>query len=145
MSEEKYVFPSEEWIQKYMELLNANEAYADAAATWEGDFIFEVTADGTVIEEPIRFYLDLWHGKCREAFAIPEGEEKESVFIYSGPYENWRKLLANEIDPVQGLMMGKFKLVGDMAKVMRAVKAAQELVRCTTMIDTSFEGLPDLD
>jgi len=32
--------------------------------------------------------------------------------------------------------MGKFKLVGNMAKVMRAVKAAKQLVETIKMIDT---------
>ncbi len=136
MSEEKYLFPSEEWIQKYTELLNANEAYADAAATWEGDFIFEITADGTVIEEPIRFYLDLWHGKCRRAHMCEEGQTAE--FTYSGPLKNWRLLFEGKIDPIKGIMARKFKLIGDMGKVMRATKAAQELVRTTTMLNTTY-------
>ncbi len=32
-------------------------------------------------------------------------------------------------------MAGKFKLIGNMAKVMRATKAAQELVNSTAMIE----------
>ena len=31
--------------------------------------------------------------------------------------------------------MRRFKLKGDMAKVLKAVKAAQELVRSTTMVE----------
>ena len=65
---DELIFPSEEWVAKYKELLNANAAYEDAAKTWEGDFVFEVT------DHKIRFYLDLWHGKCREArMAGPDG------------------------------------------------------------------------
>jgi hypothetical protein len=32
-------FPSEEWVKLYMEQLNANKNYEEAAQTWEGDFL----------------------------------------------------------------------------------------------------------
>ena len=48
------------------------------------------------------------------------------------------KLLQKKIDPIQGLMQGKFKLKGNMGKVMRAVKAAQELVNCVIATDTEL-------
>jgi hypothetical protein len=32
----------------------------------------------------------------------------------------------------------QFKLQGDMVKIMRAVKAAQELVNCTALVPTKF-------
>jgi putative sterol carrier protein len=39
---------------------------------------------------------------------------------------------------MKGLMTKKLKLNGNMAKIMRAVKAANELVRCTTRVPTEF-------
>jgi putative sterol carrier protein len=129
-------FPSAEWIEKYMEILNKNAAYEDAAKTWEGDFVFEVTADGTIVKEPIRFYLDLWHGKCREARMA--GPDDKAEFVYAGPYKNWRDLFDGKIDPIKGIMARKFKLDGDMGKVMRYTKAALELVATTRQIPTKF-------
>lgn len=129
-------FPSAEWIEKYMELLNKNDAYEDAAKTWEGDFVFEVTADGEIVKEPIRFYLDLWHGKCREARMA--GPDDKAAFVYAGPYKNWRALFDGKIDPIKGIMARKFKLDGDMGKVMRYTKAALELVATTRQIPTKY-------
>ncbi len=129
-------FPSDEWIALYMELLNKNDRYEDAAKTWEGDFIFEVTADGEIITEPYRFYIDLWHGKCRSARMA--GPDDTAEFTYSGPYKNWRALFDGKIDPIKGIMARKFKLDGDMGKVMRYTKAALELVATTRQIPTKF-------
>lgn len=133
---DEFVFPSDEWIEKYMELLNNNDAYEDAAKTWEGDFVFEVTADGTIVKEPIRFYLDLWHGKCREARMA--GSDDKAEFVYTGPYKNWRDLFDGKIDPIKGIMARKFRLDGDMGKVMRYTKAALELVATTRQIPTKY-------
>jgi putative sterol carrier protein len=119
-----------------MELLNKNERYEDAAKTWEGDFIFEVTPDSETVTEPIKFYVDLWHGKCREAKMA--GPDDTAEFTYSGPLKNWRALFDGKIDPIKGIMARKFKLDGDMGKVMRYTKAALELVATTRQIPTKF-------
>ncbi len=120
-----------------MEVLNENEAYEDAAKDWEGDFLFVCTPEGNLKEEA-RFYVDLWHGKCREARMVEPGEEVEVAFTYTGPYGNWIKLINKEIDPIRGLLTGKFKLKGSMMKVMRYTKAAKLLVATAGQVPTEF-------
>ena len=133
----KVIFPSEEWTEEFVKKVNESEKYAKAAATWEGDFIFVIEPDGTGgLTEEIRIYCDLWHGKCRKAYVITEETgEPDAAFIWSGKYANRLKLLQKEVGPIKALMQRKFKLKGDYAKVMRATKAAQERVNCTTMVE----------
>jgi putative sterol carrier protein len=130
-------FPSEEWAKLYMEQVNANKSYEDAAKTWEGDFLFIVQADAD-LKETATMYMDLWHGKCRNAELVKPGEDKKAAFVFSGPYGNWKKLITTRSDPIQGLLTGKFKLQGDMAKVLRAVRAAKELVETTSKVPTDW-------
>ena len=130
-------FPSEDWANLFMEQLNANKNYEDAAKTWEGDFLFVIQADAE-LKDPSTMYMDLWHGKCRSAALVKPGEDKKAAYIYSGPYGNWKKLINKQIDPIQGLLTGKFKLKGDMAKVLRAVRAAKELVETASKVPTEF-------
>lgn len=130
-------FATDEWAKALMEKINESEAYAQAAKTWEGDFYFILEANED-IPEPVYIYMDLWHGKCREAFATTDPSVKDPVFRMSGPLENWRRVIEKKLDPIQGLLTRQFKLKGDMVKVMRAVKAAQELVNCTTLVPTAF-------
>lgn len=133
---EKLDFPSDEWIDRYENALNNNARYEDAAKTWEGDFIFQINADGDSIKEDIRFYLDLWHGKCRSARMARPDDSAE--FVYAGPLKNWKLLFEGKIDPIKGIMARKFKLDGDMGKVMRYTKAAMELVATTREIPTKY-------
>jgi len=133
---EKLLYPSEEWIEKYVEALNNNSRYEDAAKTWEGDFIFQINADGNIFKEDQRFYIDLWHGKCRSARMAKPDDTAE--FTYSGPLKNWKLLFAGKIDPIKGIMARKFKLDGDMGKVMRYTKAALELVATTREVPTRY-------
>lgn len=130
-------FASDEWAKAFMEKINESEAYAQAAKTWEGDFYFIIQA-GEKVPQPIYIYVDLWHGKCREAFSTLDPSVKDPIFRMSGPLENWRKVIEKKLDPLQGLLTRQFSLKGDMVKVMRAVKAAQELVNCTSLVPTAF-------
>ncbi len=115
-----------EWAKAFCKALNDSEAYNKAAETWEGDFLFVAEhEDGT----STKLYIDLWHGKCRKAYEVTD-EVPETEFVMSGPYSNWKLVAEKKLDPIQGLMTGKFKLKGDMAKIMRATKAAVEMVNC---------------
>ena len=126
------LFGTDEWGKEFCKKLNESEAYRKAAETWEGDFVFVMEPDD-LLDKERRLYVDLWHGECRGAKAV--GPEQEAEFIMSGPYSNWVKVAKLELDPIQGLMTGKFKLQGDMAKIMRATKAAVELVKCVTEVE----------
>ncbi|OGO40065.1 MAG: hypothetical protein A2Z03_09980 [Chloroflexi bacterium RBG_16_56_8] len=133
----KMQFGSPEWIQALHDELNNSQAYADAAKNWEGDFYFVVDPEGPVTE-PIYLYMDLWHGKSREAYVIPDKSAKNPAFVMSGPYSKWKRVVMAQLDPIQALMTGQLKLKGNMVMVMKNVKAAQEIVRACTRLDTEF-------
>jgi putative sterol carrier protein len=130
-------FPSQEWIELFMEQVNVNKKYEEAARTWEGDFLFVIDPDAE-LKEQATYYVDLWHGKCRTVALVKPGEDRKAAFVFSGPYLNWKKLISTKGDAIQGLLTGKFKLQGDMAKVLRAVRAAKELVETTGKVPTEF-------
>ena len=135
-----YKFPSDEWIKAFMNTLNGEQGkpYQKAAEKWEGDFLFVVEQDEK-FANIIYFYVDLWHGKCREARMITDiSDLPDAEFQYKGTYSNWLKLFEGKIDPIKGIMMRKFKLIGNKAKVMRATKAAKELVALTQKIETDY-------
>ena len=132
-----YQFPSDAWIKALMEDLNKSETYAEAAKNWEGDFYF-VVEPGGVLTSSMMLYMDLWHGKCREAFKVADESVKNPVFRMSAPVATWKKVLTKKLDPIQGMVTGQLKLKGNMAMVMKNVKAAKELVESCTRIETEF-------
>jgi len=130
-------FPSDAWIKLMMEDLNNSQAYLDAAKNWEGDFIFVIEPDGT-LEQPVRLYMDLYHGKCKDAYEINNGGGNNAAFQLSGPIAIWKKVMTRKLDPMQAMMTGQLKLKGNMSMVMKNVRAAKELVESCTRIDTEF-------
>ena len=131
-------FPSKEWIHEYKNVVNNSQDYKEAAKWWEGDFLFVIEPDDK-LDKKVIYYLDLWHGDCRSVDYYEEGEAlPETEFQYIGTYSNWLKVINGELDPIKGILTRKFKLVGDKAKVMRATKAAKELVNSAQRVPTEF-------
>lgn len=134
----KLKFGSSEWILALHNELNASQAYEDAAKNWEGDFYFVVEPDGA-LTETVYLYMDLWHGKSRDAKLVQDPKEKNPAFVMSGKYGKWKLVTQGKLDPIQALMTGQLKLKGNMTMVMKNVKAAQEIIRACTRLDTEFE------
>lgn len=131
-------FPSDAWIKSMMEDLNASSAYYEAAKNWEGDFLFLVEPGGS-LKLPTGLYMDLYHGKCRDAYAVEDALSSiNPAFRLTGPVANWKKVMTKKLDPIQAMMTGQLKLSGNMAIIMRNVRAAKELVESCTRIETEF-------
>jgi putative sterol carrier protein len=129
-------FPSDAWIKAMMVDLNASAAYEEAAKNWEGDFFFVIDLGGG--QPPVTLYMDLWHGKCRDAYAPAEPDKLKPVFRLSGPVANWKKVMTKKLDPMQAMMTGQLRLTGNMSIVMKNVRAAKELVESCTRIPTDY-------
>ena len=133
----KLQFGSPEWVQALQDELNKSPAYEDAARNWEGDFYFVVDPEGPVTE-PIYLYMDLWHGKSRQAFVVADPKQKNPAFVMSGKYGKWKQVVTAKLDPIQALATGQLKLKGNMVTILKNVKAAQEIVRACTRLDSEF-------
>ncbi|MHB1493545.1 MAG: SCP2 sterol-binding domain-containing protein [Thermoplasmataceae archaeon] len=133
-----YKFPSEEWAKAYFEKLNANSDYKDSARDWEGDITLVINEDQG-LEVNAYLYLDLYHGTCRKyIFTTDPDQIPKSEFTYSGKFGNWRKLINGEVDPIKGILTGKFKLKGSMSKIMRYTKAAKLMVNTASQVPSVF-------
>ena len=129
------LFPSDEWVKAAMVEVNRSEAYKAAAKSWEGDLAFVITAVPGDRKE-VKLYMDLWHGQCRDAYEITESQESE--FVIMAPLPVWKKVLEGKLDPIRGLVSRQLKMKGNIMKVMKAPKAAVELVNSCAKVDTDW-------
>ena len=49
-------------------------------------------------------------------------------------------MVLGDLEPVKAMVQGKLKLRGDLATIVRHVRAAKELVHLTTLVPTEFVG-----
>jgi putative sterol carrier protein len=130
-------FPSAEWLQALMDKINTDQKYAQTARNWEGDMLCSIEPGGP-FEKEVRYYLDLWHGKCRDAYVVEEGQDLKAVLVLHGPYDNYVRLLKGELDPMQALLTRKLGVQGNMAILMRNVPTVLDFVRCCREVTDSF-------
>ena len=135
-----YLFPSTEWLQALKEKLNSDEKYAQTAKNWEGEIVFLIIPGGP-IKEPMIFFTDLWHGKCRDAFIVEDEaqlKELSPAYVLTTSYQNFIRVLKGQLDPMQAMITRKLKVQGSMGYMMRNVPTVLEFVRCAKEIDTEF-------
>jgi putative sterol carrier protein len=133
-------FPSVEWMEEYKKQINSSEGYKKAGATWTAGVVaLVISAKPEIgINEDFGMWLDLHQGVCREAKKVGLEEAQKAPFCIIGDYTRWKQVIKKELEPVKGMMQGKLKLKGDLPTIVRYVKASQELVECTTRIETKF-------
>jgi putative sterol carrier protein len=133
------MFASQAWFEAFRDEINASDNYRQSAADWEGDIAFRVVAEpDRGVPEDLWGYLDLWRGTCRGARAIAPGEADGAAYTLTAPYSRWKDVVHGDLDPIKGMMQGKLRVRGDLPKIVRYVKAANELVRLTGLVETEF-------
>jgi putative sterol carrier protein len=115
--------------------LNKSESYRDAARNWEGDFYWIISGLPGA-DKDVYLYVDLWHGACRDAFVVSDPATRKPEFVIEANYPVWRKVVDKKLDPIQGMVTRQLKLKGNMLKILKAPKAATELVHCATLVET---------
>ena len=134
------LFPSEEWISRYRDLINGSEEYREAAQTWEGDIAFYMEAEpDRGVTDDLVAWLDLWHGECRGARMITAEEADAAAYGIRAPYSRWREVVLGDLEPVKAMVQGKLKLGGPRDD-RPARQGREELVHLTTLVPTEFVG-----
>jgi putative sterol carrier protein len=133
------LFPSEAWFGAFVDVINGSEGYASYAADWEGDVVIAIEAEPDHgVPEDVYGLLDLWHGGCRGGGLVDGARAEAAEFLVRAPYSRWKDVILGELDPVKGLMQGRLNVRGDLQKILRYVKATQELARLTRNVETTF-------
>ena len=126
------------WADAWAAELRASDAYREAAATWEGSLVLEMTIDG---DSGRAVFVDLWHGECRGARAATDDDREQTDYQIRAGVETWQRVLAGELEPIFAIMAGQLKLTrGSLAKLVPQVSAARELVAAAARIETEFPG-----
>lgn len=127
------IFPSVEWLEDLKEKLNNDEQYARIAKKWEGDMLCQLTPDDKLKEEML-LYIDLWHGKCREAAVWDEVGDKKPAFVLKANYGDFLSVLQGELDPRTAMFTGKLEIKGNIATIIVNTPTVLDFVRCASEV-----------
>ena len=132
------MFPSEEWLQGLKEKLNSDARYHEIAKNWEGDLFFFIEPEGN-LKERLTFYLDLWHGTCRNVEYQPSAASHPSpAFTLTASYKDIASILTGKLNPMTAMMTSKLKVKGSMGYMMRNVPTVLDFVRVAQQVTTEI-------
>ena len=128
------IFPSIEWLDALSSKLNEDDRYGEIARHWEGDLLFDIQPEGR-LRDPVRMYLDLWHGECRGVeYLATAARLMDTKFVLRSPYNNFAAILLGKLDPMTAMLSSKLKVTGSLGYMMRNVPTVLDFVRCAREI-----------
>jgi putative sterol carrier protein len=130
-------FPTDPWLQSLIEKLNSDEHYAQVARNWEGDMLVIIEPGASQTPE-YKWYLDLWHGKCRDAYAVEDIKSLKPSVTLRASADVYQRIFKGELDVLQALWTRKVGVQGNMALIMRSVPTVLDFVRCCREITDSY-------
>jgi putative sterol carrier protein len=132
------IFPSAEWLQALQAKLNSDGRYNEIARNWEGDLLFFIEPEGN-LQERLTFYLDLWHGTCRNVDYNPPADSYPGpTFTLTSTYNNITAILTGRLNPMTAMMTSKLKVKGSMGYMMRNVPTVLDFVRVAQEVTTEI-------
>jgi putative sterol carrier protein len=132
-----YRFPSTEWANELMARLNADAKFKAVGSKWEGEVnLFVEGVPGVNGSQVI--YLDTWHGTCRGVDFSDEAGVRLAAFQIKAPIHNWKRVLTQEIGPIQAMLSGQVRVYGNLAYILRNVGGTQRIVEVAATIPTDW-------
>ncbi|MHA1683551.1 MAG: SCP2 sterol-binding domain-containing protein [Promethearchaeota archaeon] len=138
-----FKFQTMEWADEFKACLNRNPNYKKSAETWEGALVLEFKAESIRLRDDVRLWLDLHHGRCRNALFLKPGEDRDHEYMISSKESTWYLLVSGELEPSRALMTGKFKVTGNIGKLMKYPRAAGYIIKYLKRLLAGWE--PDHD
>lgn len=137
------LYPSQEWCEEWKNALNNDPAVLETGQNWgvdfNGNWIFEIEP-GDGLEEKTYIYLEAAAGKCTEASILDDPSTREPGFFATGSYGDFKAVVKGDKDFIEGVVQGKFRLKGDMAKIMRNAKFIRAVANSISSFENEYLG-----
>lgn len=137
-----HLFPSEAWASAYEKAVNQNPQYKVAGKDWtHGKVALVVKADPSIdLSQDMAILLDVDAGTCHAATYMTGDQARQgAAFAVEGPYDNWKQLIVDNLDPIKALMQGRLKLTkGHLPTMIRYVESSKQLLASAQGVETEF-------
>jgi putative sterol carrier protein len=119
------VFPSREWCEEAIRLLNADPDSAAAGAGWEGDFGLVVEAEPGKLTESFAVHCVPEDGRVRHFEILEDPDDFDAIepaYLAKAPYSVWKGLILGILDPVEVILGRQMTLRGDLQPLVERMK-----------------------
>ena len=135
------VFPSREWAEAAIALLNADEESAQAGLGWEWDFGVVIEAEPGKLQKAFVAHIEPKGGRVKgfRVLADPDDlEEIEPAYLARAPYSVWKALLQGTLDPVEAVLRRRISIQGDVQPLIERARHKGIADRVLAKLETVF-------
>lgn len=139
------VFPSIEWCEEAIRLVNGDPESTLAGAGWVGDFGAVVEPEPGKLKEAFAVYCQPRNGRLEDFRKLREPdelEELEPAYLARATYSVWKGLIQGTLDPVEAVLRKQVFLSGDLQPLVERMRFKGIADRVLAKLDTRFVDDP---
>ena len=118
-------FPSKEWCEEAVRLVNEDPERALAARGWLGEIGVIVDAEPGKLPRAFVVHVvprDARIEKLRVLEEPDDLDELEPAYLARAPYSVWKELLRGSLDPVEAVLRRRIAVKGDLQQLIERLR-----------------------
>jgi|SRR6218665_1589979 len=118
-------FPSKEWCEEAVRLVNEDPERSLAARGWRGDIGVVVDAEPGQLARPFVVYVvtrDCLIETPRLLEEPDDLDEFDPAYLARAPYSVWKQLLQGSLDPVEAVLRRRIAVKGDLQQLIERLR-----------------------
>lgn len=139
------IFPSREWAEAAIALVNADRETAEAGAGWEGDFGVVIDAEPGKLQRAFVAHIVPEEGRVKQLKILVDPDdldEIEPAYLARAPYSVWKALLLGTLDPVEAVLRRRIAVQGDVQPLIERARYKGIADRLLRQVETWFIDEP---
>jgi len=136
-----FVFPSQEWCEEAVRLVNQDPEAALAADGWAGDFGIVIEAEPGRLAQPFVVHLVPEGARIGSVEYLEDADELEDLepaYRLRAPYGTWKGLMLGQLDPVEAILKRKIQVEGNLQPLIERMRYKNIAERIFSQLQTRF-------
>ncbi len=138
-------FPSKEWWEEAVRLVNEDPERALAARGWLGDIGVIVDAEPGRLARPFVVHVVPRDSRIESLRVLEEPDdldELEPAYLARAPYTVWKQLLRGTLDPVEAVLRRRISVRGDIQQLVERLRFKDLADRVLAGLKTEYVDEP---
>ncbi|HEX8435505.1 hypothetical protein [Archangium sp.] len=118
-------FPSKEWCEEAVRLVNEDPERSLAAQGWQGEIGVIVDAEPGKLARAFVAHLVPRNARIEKLRVLEEPDdldELEPAYLARAPYSVWKQLLQGSLDPVEAVLRRRIAVKGDLQQLIERLR-----------------------
>ncbi len=133
MGEDKVKFGSDEWLERYVKLWEANQELVNFLKDFNASIGYKYLDRPDITPK----YVRLDNGHIDEYGDMLD--EKDMDYVLIANYDVWKSLAFGELDPVKAIMNRKMRVTGNLSAMMKVAPGFSLTLSIVQSIPTDFD------